>query len=434
MAWYTTGTIAVSGTTVTGTGTNFLDNTQSIGPGQALLIPGSGTVKMYEIATVTSATRLTLKTSPGTIAAGQAYAILSFYTDSVPDFARRLAAQLSYYQSQMDGWQQIMTGTGSITMTAPDGTTVTISSFSKLTTDIANALKLPTANASADLNTLIAPGIYSIPSGLANTPITANGILLVTAIASGNSVSQTFYSVSTNSAAINRVFNRVCTAASSNPAWTNWISGNLLPIEAASVDLNTYTLPGTYQGASFVNGPAVMGNASAMLIVQANGASTTASQTIHFPSANRVFVRSFVSGAWTAWVESLSSNGGTLNGALSFASRAVYGQTAVNMGMQGSSRAAVFPISTTQSVRMVCDTASPVPNQGTVTITFAVAFAAAPTSVIANNGNANVANTLFVGITSISASGFTAFVTNRDGTPVTSQVQINYTATGVVNT
>ncbi|MCZ4058231.1 hypothetical protein O3W44_02645 [Pantoea sp. LMR881] len=144
MAWYTTGTIAVSGTTVTGTGTNWLDNKQSIGAGQALLIPGSGTVKMYEIASVTSATKLTLKTSPGTIAAGQAYAILSFYTDSVPDFARRLAAQLSYYQSQMDGWQQIMTGTGNVTLTAPDGMSVTISSFSKLTSDMANKLDVTT--------------------------------------------------------------------------------------------------------------------------------------------------------------------------------------------------------------------------------------------------------------------------------------------------
>jgi hypothetical protein len=144
MAWYTTGTIAVSGTTVTGTGTNWLDNKQSIGAGQALLIPGSGTVKMYEIASVTSATKLTLKTSPGTIAAGQAYAILSFYTDSVPDFARRLAAQLSYYQSQMDGWQQIMTGTGNVTLTAPDGNSVTISSFLKLTADMANKLDTTT--------------------------------------------------------------------------------------------------------------------------------------------------------------------------------------------------------------------------------------------------------------------------------------------------
>lgn len=137
MAWYKTGTIAVSGTTVTGTGTNWLDNKMGIGPGQALLIPGSGTVKMYEVLRVDSATQLTLTSDAGSLAAGQAYAIMSFYADSVPDFARRLSTQLSYYQSQMDGWQQIMTGTGSVTLQAPDGTQVTISSFKKLTADMA---------------------------------------------------------------------------------------------------------------------------------------------------------------------------------------------------------------------------------------------------------------------------------------------------------
>lgn len=140
MGWYKNGTIAVSGVTVTGTGTNWTDNKQGIGPGQALLIPAAGTVKMYEILRVDSATKLTLTSSAGTVAAGQAYAIMSFYTDSIPDFARRLSAQLSYYQSQMDGWQQIMTGTGSITITAPDGTNVTISSFKKLTDDVAAKL------------------------------------------------------------------------------------------------------------------------------------------------------------------------------------------------------------------------------------------------------------------------------------------------------
>ena len=130
----------------------------------------------------------------------------------------------------------------------------------------------------------------------------------------------------------------------------------------------------------------------------------------------------------------LLKSGGTMAAAISFATRAVYGQTAANMGMQGSSRAAVFPISTTQSVRMICDSAAPVPNQGTATITFPVSFASAPGSVIPRNWNAAVASTLFMGITSISTSGFTVFITNRDGTPVTSQVQINYTAIGVVNT
>ncbi|MCI0268585.1 UNVERIFIED_ASMBLY: hypothetical protein E7W40_14670 [Cronobacter sakazakii] len=136
-AWYRSGTIAVAGKTVTGTGTNWTDNKMGIGPGQALLIPSAGTVKVYEIARVDSATQITLNDDAGTVAAGQAYAIMSFYGDSVPDFSRRLSAQLSYYQSQMDGWQEIMTGTGSITLEAPDGTQVTVSSFKKLTTDMA---------------------------------------------------------------------------------------------------------------------------------------------------------------------------------------------------------------------------------------------------------------------------------------------------------
>ena len=139
MAWYKTGTVAVAATKVTGTGTNFLDSKFGIGPGQAFLLPASGTVKIYEIASVEDATHLTLTTSAGTVAAGAAYAVMSFYTDSIPDFSKRLAAQLGYYQSQMDGWQTIMTGTGAVSVTAPDGTVVNISSFAKLTSDMAKA-------------------------------------------------------------------------------------------------------------------------------------------------------------------------------------------------------------------------------------------------------------------------------------------------------
>ena len=309
MAWYTTGTIAVSGTTVTGTGTNWLDNKQSIGAGQALLIPCSGTVKMYEIASVTSATKLTLKTSPGTIAAGQAYAILSFYTDSVPDFARRLAAQLSYYQSQMDGWQQIMTGTGDVTLTAPDGTSVTISSLSKLTADTKNTLKLPTANSTADINTITTPGVYSIPSTVSNLPVAANGILVCLAIASGAAVTQEFTSVSTGSATINRKWTRSGTVSGGVASWQSWVSCTLLPSsEAGSADLNMYTTPGSYSGGTLTNAPSVMGNATAIVLVTANGAGSIVTQNAIFTSSNRAFVRTFAGGSWTAWAEVYTTN------------------------------------------------------------------------------------------------------------------------------
>ncbi|MGP9420191.1 tail fiber domain-containing protein [Ewingella sp. AOP9-I1-14] len=139
MAWYRDGTVRVTNgsATVTGTGTLWGDNKQGIGPGQMLLVPAAGTVQVYEILRVDSNTQLTLKDNfVGTTSAASVYAIPSFYTDSVPDFARRLSAQLGYYQSQMDGWQQIMTGSGSVTLTTPNGQTVTISSFKKLTDDM----------------------------------------------------------------------------------------------------------------------------------------------------------------------------------------------------------------------------------------------------------------------------------------------------------
>jgi hypothetical protein len=111
-AWYRTGTIAISGKTVTGSGTNWTDNKFGIGTGQALLVPADGDVKIYEIARVDSATQLTLSADAGSVAAGSEYAILSFYTDSTPDFARRLSAHQS-----LDGYYQI---------TAPDDTPVTM--------------------------------------------------------------------------------------------------------------------------------------------------------------------------------------------------------------------------------------------------------------------------------------------------------------------
>lgn len=130
-AWYRTGTITSAGNVVTGTGTKWADNKMGIGAGQMLIVPGDGLIKMHEILFIDSDTQLRLVNAPTEELSGE-YAIVSFYTDSVPDFARRLSAQMSYYQSQMDGWQQILTGTGDVTIIAPDGTEVVIPSFNGL--------------------------------------------------------------------------------------------------------------------------------------------------------------------------------------------------------------------------------------------------------------------------------------------------------------
>lgn len=150
MAWYRTGTITSSGNVVTGVGTKWLDNKMGIGAGQILLVPGDGTVEMYEILAVDSDTKLRLVATPSPVFSG-AYAIVSFYTDSIPDFARRLAAQLAYYQSQMDGWQKIMTGTGNVTLIAPDGTSVVMPSFNQMNINISNKAA---KGANADITSL----------------------------------------------------------------------------------------------------------------------------------------------------------------------------------------------------------------------------------------------------------------------------------------
>lgn len=143
MAWYRTGTLSVTinSKTITGVGTQWASAVQGIGPGQMLLVPGDGTITAYEIASVDSNTKITLVNNyVGATGTGKAYAIVNTYVDSVPDFARRLAAQIAYYQSQIDSMNQLYTGSGNVTLTAPDGTVVTVPSYNKLTNDMTTSV------------------------------------------------------------------------------------------------------------------------------------------------------------------------------------------------------------------------------------------------------------------------------------------------------
>lgn len=137
--WYRAGTISIPANSkiVTGTNTKWADSKQGIGAGQMLLIPGAGTVQLYEIASIDSDTQITLNDAlVGAAISGSNYAIPIGITGLKDTLILQTVARLSYYQSQMDGWQKIMTGEGNITLTAPDGTSVTISSFKKLTSDL----------------------------------------------------------------------------------------------------------------------------------------------------------------------------------------------------------------------------------------------------------------------------------------------------------
>ena len=73
MPWYRTGTVSVTNgsTTVTGSGTNWIDGAAV---GEAFIGPDA---KVYEIASIASATQITLATAyQGTTQTGQSYQIV----------------------------------------------------------------------------------------------------------------------------------------------------------------------------------------------------------------------------------------------------------------------------------------------------------------------------------------------------------------------
>ncbi|MCA6962407.1 pyocin knob domain-containing protein [Pectobacterium odoriferum] len=131
MSWYKTGSVtATSGSKIiTGAGTQFTNPLNSVSAGRMLLLPGSGTVQIYEIESVQSDTQLTLVSAfTGTAGSGKSYAIPTSPTVSIEQFAHEFASTLAYYQQQLQGWQSILTGTGNITLTTPDGQSVTVRS------------------------------------------------------------------------------------------------------------------------------------------------------------------------------------------------------------------------------------------------------------------------------------------------------------------
>ncbi|GKX46078.1 hypothetical protein [Pectobacterium carotovorum] len=131
MSWYKTGSVtANSGSKIiTGAGTQFTNPLNGVSAGRMLLLPGSGTVQIYEIESVQSDTQLTLVSAfTGTAGSGKSYAIPTSPAVSIEQFAHEFASTLAYYQQQLQGWQSILTGTGNITLTTPDGQSVTVRS------------------------------------------------------------------------------------------------------------------------------------------------------------------------------------------------------------------------------------------------------------------------------------------------------------------
>ena len=122
---YSTGTIAISGNTLTGTGTNFTAAGSLIRNG-CTVIAMTSPVQVFQITTIGSATSLTVTPAANpTVPAGTRFAILLSDSLSVDGLAQDIAETFTMYQRYMSGFADVMNGTSDVTITI-NGTAVTV--------------------------------------------------------------------------------------------------------------------------------------------------------------------------------------------------------------------------------------------------------------------------------------------------------------------
>lgn len=122
---YTTGTIAGSGNTLTGTGTNFAAAGTLIRNGCTVIVLSSPP-QVLQITAVNSATQLAVTPAVNpAIPAGTRYAILLSDSLSVDGLAQDIAETFGMYQRYISGFADVMTGTGNVTITI-NGVSVTV--------------------------------------------------------------------------------------------------------------------------------------------------------------------------------------------------------------------------------------------------------------------------------------------------------------------
>ncbi|MCU1787530.1 hypothetical protein CUU54_01500 [Pectobacterium polaris] len=234
MSWYKTGTITATNNSkiITGAGTQFTNPLNVVSAGRMLLLPAAGTVQIYEIESVQSDTQLTLVSAfSGATGSGKPYAIPTSPSVSIEQFAHEFASTLAYYQQQLQGWQSILTGTGNITLTTPDGQTVTVRSQAEW--DRLLNTKIATGQFGVGgVNDLRSSPLIGLPSaiygkgtifGLCNgDAIGLPGHPLVTLILNGS------WNDSTGWASINRIAigdgGVLIQQAVSDNTWGNWVT------------------------------------------------------------------------------------------------------------------------------------------------------------------------------------------------------------------
>ncbi|SAF22469.1 Uncharacterised protein [Enterobacter hormaechei] len=183
---YTTGTIAISGNTLTGTGTNFTAAGSLIRNG-CTVIAMTSPVQVFQITTIGSATSLTVTPAANpVIPAGTKYAILLSDSLSVDGLAQDIAETFTMYQRYMSGFADVMNGTTDVTITingaavtvpgqkslAKKGANNDITSLSGLTTALSISQGGTAAKNAADARTNLGLGSSATRSALDSEIVT----------------------------------------------------------------------------------------------------------------------------------------------------------------------------------------------------------------------------------------------------------------------
>ncbi|MCX2533684.1 hypothetical protein OQ486_09365 [Plesiomonas shigelloides] len=137
--WKRDGTVTVTSGSkrVIGVGTTFADPKNGVAKGHIFTQISGSAVDLYEVDYVVSNTELYLvQAFRGTTASGAAYAIITTFSDSIPEFSRKLTATLASYQEQSDVLQLLYTSDAAeITVTAPDGTAHKLIPWKRVTSE-----------------------------------------------------------------------------------------------------------------------------------------------------------------------------------------------------------------------------------------------------------------------------------------------------------